>query len=218
MFVSAAIAALVLTVWQVRVDRSVFERFIGAAHPVVVMALAGVVGTIVMGALQQRSDFAVLGPGSSSDAARFIAWTVPLFAAASIGADLVVRFAEDVNVAMPDALRFYPAIAVFVEIVLHLIPIAVLVVLLGAPTGSNPTLWRIAVPVALIESVLQAGYATNAATTVFSAVQLLVFGVAQVWVFWRFGFVWMLGFRLAYYVLWHLVWGVVRLDLLFGSS
>ena len=40
-------------------------------------------------------------------------------AAAAIGADLVFRFAEDTNVAMPDALRFYPAIALFVELVLH---------------------------------------------------------------------------------------------------
>ena len=49
----------------------------------------------------------------------------------------------------------------------------------------------------------------------FSAAHLMVFGVAQVWMFWRFGFVWMLGFRLAYYALWHLAWGALRLELLF---
>jgi len=27
--------------------------------------------------------------------------------------------------------------------------------------------------------------------------------------------VWMLGFRLAYYFVWHVVWGVARLELLF---
>ena len=62
---------------------------------------------------------------------------------------------------------------------------------------------------------MQAVYATSMGTSVFSAVHLMVFGVAQVWIFWRFGFMWMLGFRLVYYSLWHVAWGVARLELLF---
>jgi hypothetical protein len=138
-----------------------------------------------------------------------------LFTAAAIVADLVFRFDADTNVAMPDALRFYPAIAVFVELVLHVVPIAVLVAAFGPPSALDVTFWRIAIPVALIESLVQAAYATSLGTATFSAVHLVVFGVVQVWMFWRFGFVWMLGFRLAYYALWHLAWGVARLDLLF---
>ena len=133
----------------------------------------------------------------------------------AIAADLVLRFAEDTNVALPDALRFYPAIAVFVESALHIVPIAVLVSFFGMPTGLDATFWRIAIPVALVEAVLQAVYAPSIGTSVFSAVHLMVFGVAQVWMFWRFGFVWMLTFRLAYYSLWHLAWGAARLELLF---
>ncbi len=68
---------------------------------------------------------------------------------------------------------------------------------------------------AVIEAALQAVFATSVGTSVFSAVQLVVFGLVQVWVFWRFGFVWMRTFRLAYYVLWHLAWGAARLQLLF---
>ena len=157
----------------------------------------------------------MLGPGAGSDAVSIIAWAVPLLAAAAIGSDLVFRYAEDTNVALPDALRFYPAIAVFVEIALHVVPIAVLVAILGMPTGYDATFWRIAIPVALVEAAVQAVYATSIGTAVFSAVHLMVLGVAQVWIFWRFGFMWMLGFRLVYYSLWHLAWGVARLGLLF---
>ena len=160
------------------------------------VALVGIVSLIY---LEATSDFSVVGPGAWQDAVSIIAWSVPLLAMAAIGADILFRFAEGINVAMPDALRFYPAIAVFVEIALHAVPIAVLVALLGMPTGLDATFWRIAVPVALIEAVLQAVYATSIGTSIFSAVHLTVFGVAQVWMFWRFGFVWMLGFRLAYY-------------------
>jgi hypothetical protein len=214
-FLVLSMVAIGLTAWQVRVDRSVFETYFGPMNPVWVMAGVAVVGLGTIAYLEQASDFAVLGPGPWRDAAFIIAWMVPLLAAAAIGADLVLRYAEDTNVAMPDALRFYPAIAVFVEVVLHAVPIAVLVAIFGQPTGFDATFWRIAIPVALIEAALQAVYATSLGTSVFSAVHLMVFGVAQVWMFWRFGFMWMLGFRLVYYALWHLAWGAARLELLF---
>ncbi len=215
LFLVLSIAAVVLTAWQAEVDRSVFERVFGAVNPIGVMMLAALLGVIAVAYLQGNSDFTMLGPGESRDAVSIIAWAVPLLAAAAIGADLVLRFPEDTNVALPDALRFYPAIAVFVESALHVVPIAVLVAVLGAPTGLDITFWRIAIPVALIEAVLQAAYATSIGTSIFSAVHLTVFGVVQVWMFWRFGFAWMLGFRLAYYALWHVAWGAVRLELLF---
>ena len=214
-FVVTSIVAVALTAWQVQVDRSVFEPFFGAMHPIAVMTGVALVGVIAMAYLQGTSGFAVLGPGAWRDAASILAWAVPLLAAAAIGSDLVFRYDEDLNVAMPDALRFYPAIAVFVEIALHVVPVAVLVAMLGMPTGFDATFWRIAVPVALIEAVAQALYATSIGTSVFSAVHLMVFGVAQVSIFWRFGFIWMLGFRLVYYSLWHLAWGAARLELLF---
>jgi len=214
-FLAISIAAVALTAWQVHVDRLVFERFFGARDPLGVMTGVAVVGVIAMAYLQGTSDFAVLGPGAWRDVAPIVARAVPLFAAAAIGADLVVRYAEDTNVAMPDALRFYPAIAVFVELAFHVVPVAVLVAMLGMPTGFDATFWRIAIPVALIESIVQVVYATSLSTSVFSAVHLVVFGVVQVWIFWRFGFMWMLGFRLAYYFLWHVAWGVARLELLF---
>ena len=211
----ASIVAVALTAWQVHTDRSVFERYFGTLNPIAVMIGTSVVGVFALGHLQGTSDFAVLGPGSRSEVIGIMSWTVPALAVVAIGADLIVRYPEDINVAMPDALRFYPGIAMFVEITFHAVPIAALVAILGMPTGLDTTFWRIAIPVALIEATVQAVYATSLPTTVFSAVHLLVFGVVQVWIFWRFGFMWMLGFRLAYYFLWHVVWGVTRLELLF---
>jgi len=214
-FLVSSLLAVGLTAWQAHVDRSVFERFFGAIDPIVVMTGVAVIGNVAMAHLQGSSDFAVLGPGAWAEAAAIIAWAVPLLAAAAIGADLVFRYARDTNVALPDALRFYPAIAVFVEIALHTVPIAGLVAVFGMPTGVDATFWRIAIPVALIEAVVQAVYATSLGTSVFNGVHLMVFGVVQVWMFWRFGFIWMLAFRLVYYSLWHVAWGVARLRLLF---
>ncbi len=213
--VAISVAAVALTGWQVRVDRSVFENLFGATTPIAVMVAVAFVGVAGMGYLQGSSDFAASGPGAASGAAVVVAWSVPLLAAAAIAADLVLRFDEDMNVKMPDALRFYPVIAVFVEIMLHLVPLAVLVSILGMPTGLDSTFWRVAIPVALIEAAIQVVYATSVGTAIFSGVHLVVFGVVQVWMFWRYGFIWMLTFRLAYYALWHIAWGVARLHLLF---
>lgn len=215
LFLAVAIVAVALTAWQVQVDRSVFEPFFGTLNPIGVMTGTAVAGVAAMAYLQATSDFAVVGPGAWRDAVMVITWAVPLLAAVAIGADLVLGFPADTNVAMPDALRFYPTIAVFVEVMLHAVPMALLVAFVGMPTGFDGTFWRIAIPVAAIEAVLQAVYATSLGTSVFSAIHLAVFGVAQVWMFWRFGFVWMLGFRLFYYALWHMAWGVARLHLLF---
>ncbi len=214
-FLLVSLVAVVLTAWQVQVDRSVFERFFGPMHPVGAVAGAAAVGAIALASLRASSEFAVLGPVTWTRAVPLIAWVVPLFAAAAIGADLVFRYSEDTNVALPDALRFYPAIAVFVEIALHTVPIALLVAVFGAPAGFDTTFWRIALPVALLEAVLQAVYAPSIPLSVFGAVHLLAFGVLQVWVFWRFGFASMLGLRLAYYSVWHVAWGAARLHLLF---
>jgi hypothetical protein len=91
---------------------------------------------------------------------------------------------------------------------------AVLVVIVVAAVAS--TAWQAQVDRSgLIEAVLQAVYATSIGTAAFSAVHLTILGLVQLWVFWRFGFAWMLGFRLAYYALWHVVWGAARLEVLF---
>jgi len=214
-FVVVCGVAVALTAWQVSDDRSVFEPYFGPMAPVAVMVGMAVVGVVAMAYLQASSDLAVVGPGDGRSAAAVVAWAVPLLAAAAIAADVVFRFAEDTNVAWPDALRFYPAIGVFVDVALRTVPIAVLVAIFGMPSDVDSLIWRIAVPVASIEAVLQAAYASSVGTTIFSAIHLMVFGVAQVWMFWRFGFIWMLGFRLAYYSLWHLVWGAARLEVLF---
>ncbi len=215
LLMAISFGAFAFTAWQMHVDRSVFERVLGPLNPLGVIVGAVVVGFVSMAYLKGASDFAVLGPGESEDAISWTALGVPLFAVAAMGADIALRYPEDTNVAMPHALRFYPAVAVLVEIALHAVPIALLVAILGSPTGLNTTFWRLAIPVALVEAGLQAAYATSPSTAMFSVIHVTAFGVAQVWMFWKYGFVWMLGFRLGYYCLWHVAWGVIRLNLLF---
>jgi uncharacterized membrane protein len=209
--VGAIAAGLTLAV--VRSSPDAFDRYLGGLPPV-----AGVLGVSALAfpVLRHLDSRGWALTDWSRTAWTFVAAGAILFGLVAIIADVALRFPEDLNLPTPEALAFYPVIAWAVEIVLHALPVALLISLLGSPESvSEGRFWVIAISVALIEAVLQAVFATSAATAAFSAIHLLAIGVFQVYLFRRFGFVPMVGWRLAYYSIWHVVWGAARLPLLF---
>lgn len=126
--------------------------------------------------------------------------------------DIAIPFPRDINVLPPKSILFYPAIALVAEVVLHLVPLALLAVVI---TRRKVSAWMF-VPVVLVEPALQAfsSYETGLqAWLVFGNVSLI--SAAQIWVFMRYGFGAMFGLRLAFYLFWHVMWGFLRLHLLF---
>ena len=111
-----------------------------------------------------------------------------------IAIDRAMPFPRDLNLPLPGALLFYPAIAVVAETVFHLGPLALLALM--APRG--PPAVRLMLPVILVEGNVGA------------------VSVTQLWLFQRYGFTAMIGLRLAFYLVWHIVWGTVRLAILFA--
>ncbi|QEE35665.1 hypothetical protein FTO60_08065 [Octadecabacter sp. SW4] len=150
-------------------------------------------------------------------------WTAPrgLFVLAGLGAllalppvaiDLALRFPRDLNLPLPDALFFYPAIAVVAEVQFHLIPLALLALIVPRWV---PVWWIIA-PVILVEPLFQVAYLsgpTLQALLVLGNVTLI--SAVQLWLFQRYGFAAMFGLRIAFYLFWHILWGSLRLTLLF---
>lgn len=213
---ATALVAVALAAVQTQLDRSVFDRYIGALNPVVVMVAVSAAAFASLPYLRKRARFAIATSKGMAEGVRFAVIVAPLFAVAAIAADLLLRYPEDMNVALPDAFFFYPAIAFLVEVCLHALPLALLI-MLCAPNGigSDRQFWALALPVALVEAAIQAATATTTATALFSGLQLIAFGLVQLHIFRRFGFMSMLGFRLVYYCLWHILWGSVRLELFF---
>lgn len=126
--------------------------------------------------------------------------------------DLAIPFPRDINVAPPGSFLFYPAIALVAEVALHLLPLAVLAV--AIPRG-RVSAWMF-LPVVLVEPALQAFFSIDAGLQswlVFGNVSLI--SAAQIWVFRKYGFSAMFGLRLAFYFFWHVLWGTLRLHLLF---
>ena len=130
-----------------------------------------------------------------------------------IGIDLAMPFPRDLNLPLPGALLFYPAIAVVAETVFHLGPLAALT--LVAPRRI-PAFWLM-LPVACVEPLFQILFLPlNAVQSWLVVGNVGAVSAAQLWLFQRYGFAAMIGLRLAFYLVWHIVWGTARLVILFA--
>ena len=138
-----------------------------------------------------------------------------LLAVPPIAIDLIWGFPHDMNVPVPQALLFYPAIGFVAEVVFHLLPLAILVACLRRWVSPN---WLL-VPVIFVEPLFQMAFSAELDLQAF-----LVFGnvclvsAVQIWLFRRFGFGAMIALRMVFYLFWHVLWGTVRLSLLFPNA
>ena len=134
--------------------------------------------------------------------------------------DVFGGFPPRINVLAPDAFLFYPAMAVVAEFVLHAVPLAL--VLLSATLVATPDdrARTVAIAVAALpEPILQVAWGaaqSPAWATACVGVQLLLFNLIGLRLFRRHGFLAVYLYRLAYYAVWHTMWGHLRLDILFG--
>ncbi len=129
-----------------------------------------------------------------------------------VALDLIVPFPAAINARLPDALAFYPAIGFFAEVVLHLIPLAVVCFIQGPRGVTHPAL----ILVAAIEPLVQAVFGPwDIIQTPVMLALLMGFGLFQVMTFCTYGFAAMYAARMGYYLVWHILWGTARLPLLF---
>lgn len=199
-----------------------FQPYLGRTHPVLVFLVVILVGALVLAFLLSRGPWAIRSALPPRDLLPFFG-LVPLFALVAIAVDLKVGFAADMNVALPLSLAFYPAIAFLVEIVFHVVPLALILLVLASlfkGMGRDTAIWIAIALVALAEPIFQAVAARSAKpfplwATVLVAVNILLINVTQLAVFRRDGFLSMYAFRLAYYSIWHILWGYLRLKILF---
>ena len=160
-------------------------------------------------------DRGIAGSRRPRKTARCIAGLVGLgatLAIAPVAIDITFGFPDDLNVPLPAAIPFYLAAALIAETVFHLVPLALLAVLMPPQT---PVIWLV-LPVVLIEPAFQVWAGAGApvpALFTFASVGLV--SLCQLWLFLRYGFGAMIALRLIYYLFWHIVWGGLRLPLLF---
>jgi hypothetical protein len=215
MWAAAVIGAGVLR----GVEDADFERFIGTMSPIVAVAVAGAVGSAALAVLDAA------GWVGSDPTRKGLARSTLLalgLGVAIIVADSVFGFGENINVAWPASLLFYPVMAFIAEVAFHLAPLALIVTVARRWTGRVPGRSGVLVPiagVALFESIYQVlGSSSDGVSRwllAYLGLHMTAFAIAGVTGLRRYGFGAMMWLRLTYYAIWHVAWGVLRLDLLF---
>lgn len=198
-----------------------FVKFFGNLHPILAIIIVSLLGLILFLFLIARGWFAIYTTGNTRGPLIAAALAVP-FAIAIILVDLKVVFPEDTNVLLPDALMFYPAMGFVVDILFHVLPMTLLLVVLTS-LPLNLSFEKAVLPCILVIAVLEPVYQTVLGfsspqplwTTIFVATNIFLINLTQLLLFRHYDFVSMYSFRLVYYLLWHILWGYARLKLLF---
>lgn len=215
-----SLAAIIVAVVLRPSSAEYFRRFFGDVNPIAVFVASSVIGAAALWVLQSKFGFVLLMGRASLPGIALSAALATVLALAIVVADFIIRYPQDLNVPLPQALLFYPAIGFVAEVLFHVAPLALLLLLLrpfSGRFGSEGIIWLGIMLVAILEPTFQVKFEGKPFSWGAAYTWLHVFAIAflQLYVFRRFDFMTMYVFRLFYYAYWHLLWGVIRLDLLF---
>ena len=142
-----------------------------------------------------------------------------LFGITIIIVDLLATFPQDLNVSFPQSLLFYPSIGFVVEVVFHLLPLTIMLGILSLVFNTKKVFWPVLIFISLLEPAYQASLGLGGQLTtwrdLYVVMHIFFINLVQLWLFKRYDFLSMYFFRVVYYLLWHVGWGYLRLQLLF---
>lgn len=219
-FIGLSLVVAVLTGILYFSDNHIFQRFFGDLSTLLIIVLIILLGFILLSFLLSRGWFVIYNQ-INRNGLLLASGLAILFALPTILVDISVRFPEDLNILFPQSVLFYPAIAYVVEVLFHLLPLSVLLILLTSifnKVDQNKVLWFCIPIVSLLEQAYQTiGFIGQYPlwTVIYVGLHVFLFNVVQLSIFKRYDFISMYSFRLVYYILWHMVWGYARLQVLF---
>lgn len=220
-FIGISLTIVGLTGAAYSLDRSTFGQFIGDLNPIAPMILIVTLGIVLTLYLDSKGWFSIWTKADLRGVPFWLALAA-VFALITVLIDLKFVLPEDINVPFPESLLYYPSMGLAAEVLFHLLPITLILFALTSrfrDTDLKRSIWIGILAVAFVEPLFQIVVGLSEPqplwTSISLGLNLYFFSLSQLRVFERYGFIWMYAMRLVYYVLWHLVWGFYRLDLLF---
>jgi hypothetical protein len=202
-------------------NKDIYKPFFGRFNPIIVMLIVSFLGFFLLAFLLARGWFEIFNI-SNLQGWIVAAGLAGLFAVVMIFIDSRVILPPDVNRPFPDALLFYPTIGFVVEIIFHVLPLTLLLVLATSifrNLSFENIIWPCIIIVALLEPLFQTWFGFSRPypgwVLAIIAVNIFLINLAQLYLFKRYDFVTMYSMRLFYYLLWHIIWGILRLRILF---
>jgi len=206
-----AAAAVALTVVRRKSPDDV-RRFIGDLSPTVVAASTTLIAASSLEYVRRRGFWSEPDRrGLQRGLVVASASAIP-FAGVAVAADLIHGFPPDLNVEFPRSLWFYPAIAIVAESTFHAAPLGGVVAAMGWQWDERRGMDRKAMiatgVVAAVEPCAQV--ALGSTMLPFVVPHVATIGAFQIALLRWAGYIPMMWFRLVYYALWHIAWGMVR--------
>jgi hypothetical protein len=196
-----------------------YAPYFGRLDPILVTAIAGALGWAILPSLGERVR---IPPPPGERGLGRAAAIATVLAALMIAVDTRIPFPAGINAPPPAALLFYPSIGLVAEVAFHLAPLGLVLFVLDrvpALRGSSTPVVAGLVVASLVEPAFQVLPSTTGpfvpARSLYVAIHVWVLSGLQLWLFRRHGFFAMYLLRLVYYFWWHIVWGALRLALLF---
>ena len=198
-----------------------FSLFFGDIPALLVIPMIILLGFGCMKLILSRGWFSIYERENLRQLPRFSIVAV-LFLLGAILIDVIFPYPEDVNLLLPKSALFYPIMGYVVEILFHMTPLIILLgvlVTMFKNADREKILFVCIMIVSLIEPVFQYMFDSTIGKPllleIFDGTRLFLFSVVQLYILKRYDFISMYSFRLVYYLLWHILWGSIRLLILF---
>jgi hypothetical protein len=221
-FLGLSLGILGLTAILYFSNKLLFRRFLGSIDPLMAFLFVILVGFILLSFLLSQKWFVIYEKENLAGLLRFSSLAA-LLGIFMILADTRIIFPADTNILFPESLLFYPAIALLVEILFHVLPLTLLLVILNSilkDVNFETIAWICILIVALLEPIYHTMDMASARqfplwAVIYVGIHIFLINFVQLLIFKKYDFISMYSFRLVYYLFWHIGWGYVRLRLLF---
>jgi len=220
-FLSLSLFIIVSTVVLFFLKTEKFKSFFGNINPILVVSLVIIVGFVTLTFLRTKDYFQIFKIENLKQIP-ISALVAIIFCFGAIIIDVLFPYAEDINLALPKSLLFYPTMGFVVEILFHVIPLTLLLVLhttLFKNTNQDLIILICVIIVSVLEPIFQYIFSTAVGQPIgiklFDVLRLFLFSFVQLYIFKYNDFMSMYIFRMIYYLFWHIIWGTFRLKVLF---
>lgn len=202
-------------------DSLYFQFFLGKVNPLIAIISISLLGFVLLSVLLSRGWLAIFRSANIKGLMIAVGFGA-LFGLVMLLVDLRVLFPDDLNKSFPESLLFYPAMGYIVEILFHVLPVTLLLVALTSLFGQM-NFEKLILPCIFLISLLEPIYQTKIGfsrsypvlVTGYVALHIYLMNLCQLLVFRHYDFVSMFSLRLSYYLIWHIVWGHLRLKILY---
>lgn len=203
-------------------DNLVFQRFLDGINPLIAGFSIIVLALVLFSLLLSESWFAIYKK-ENLKGLFYSSGLAALFGLIAIIVDFSTRFyPADINILFPKSLLFYPAIGFYAETVFQVLPLTLTLIILtplSKKKSSKKIIWIGIFVASLFEPIFQTLPLISGQFPLwfasFEFLRIFLFVLSQLTFFKRYDFVTMYWFRIVYYIFWHIVWGYLRLELLF---